>query len=73
MVNCCTYAMQVPEAQGKLRFWRNTDIATLGSGQQATLPNGVLGYEWDVDLDNGSQPAGLVRLSDSTVSVPEYL
>ena len=36
--------------------------------QTATLPNGTLGYEWDSDLDNGSRPAGLIRLSDTTVS-----
>ena len=39
-----------------------------GTGRRATLPNGTLGYEWDSDLDNGSRPAGLIRLSDTTVS-----
>ena len=28
-------------------------------GQIATLPTGVLGHEWDEDLDNGFRPAGL--------------
>ena len=27
----------------------------------------TLGYEWDEDLDNGARPAGLVRLSSTTV------
>ncbi len=32
------------------------------------LPDGTLGYEWDEDLDNGSRPAGLIRLSDTVAS-----
>jgi hypothetical protein len=61
-------AMRVPAADGKMRFWRNTSIATLAAGATATLPAGVLGYEWDEDLDNGSRPPGLIRLSTTTVS-----
>ena len=60
----------VPAAEGRLRFWRNTSIATLPAGQSATLPEGTLGYEWDEDLDNGSRPPGLIRMSDTTVNVP---
>src|SRR5439155_3826554 len=63
----------VPDTDGKMRFWRGTSIATLASGASATLPNGVLGYEWDEDLDNGSRPPGIVRMSTSTYSVPSYL
>ena len=36
-------AMLVPAADGKMRFWRNTSIASLAAGQTATLPTGVLG------------------------------
>ncbi len=57
----------VPAADGKMRFWRNTSIATLAAGQTATLPTGILGFEWDEDLDNGSQPPGVVRLSSTTI------
>ncbi|HEX9505800.1 MAG TPA: LamG-like jellyroll fold domain-containing protein, partial [Acidimicrobiia bacterium] len=54
--------------------WRNTSIAALAPGQVATLPTGTLGYEWDEDLDNGSRPSGIVRLSSTTVSVStQYL
>jgi len=63
----------VPEADGKLRFWRDTDIATLGPGQIASLPRGTLGYEWDEDLDNGARPAGLMHLSTTTVAVPQRI
>lgn len=62
------YAITVPEAEGKTRLWRNTSVATLSSGQVATLPIGTLGYEWDADLDNGSRPAGLVRMSSTTLT-----
>jgi Domain of unknown function (DUF4082)/Bacterial Ig domain len=67
-VNCCTYSMTVPAADGRMRFWRNTNIATQPAGGSVTLPNGTLGYEWDEDLDNGSRPPGLVRMSSTTVS-----
>ncbi|NML16522.1 DUF4082 domain-containing protein [Azohydromonas sp. G-1-1-14] len=63
-----SYAITVPEAEGKLRFWRNTSVATLAAGQTATLSEGVLGYEWDSDLDNGARPPGLLRLSQTTLT-----
>jgi hypothetical protein len=56
----------VPQADGRMRFWRNTTIASLATGQTATLPGGTLGYEWDVDSDNGFRPAGLFHLSTAT-------
>jgi hypothetical protein len=63
-----TTSIRVPEADGKMRIWRNTSIATLSPGQTATLPDGTLGYEWDVDADNGFRPGGLIRLSTTTVN-----
>jgi Domain of unknown function (DUF4082)/Bacterial Ig-like domain/Calx-beta domain/Bacterial Ig domain/Purple acid Phosphatase, N-terminal domain len=65
--------IRVPAAEGRMRFWRNTSAANLQAGQSLTLPAGTLGYEWDEDLDNGSRPPGLIRLSDTTVNVPGYL
>lgn len=62
-------SIKVPEADGKMRFWRNTSIANLGSGQTATLPAGTLGYEWDIDADNGFRPAGLIDLSTATYNL----
>ena len=50
-------AFIVPEADGKMRFWRNTNIATLSPGQTATLPNGTLGYEWDTDAGQWFPPS----------------
>jgi hypothetical protein len=73
MVNAGTTSIQVPAAEGKLRLWRNTSVATLAAGATATFPDGTLGYEWDVDPDNGARPAGLVRLSSRTFAAPSVL
>ena len=59
-------SIQVPAADGKMRLWRNTSVATQAAGATATFPAGTLGYEWDVDLDNGFRPAGLFYLSTAT-------
>jgi len=64
-----TLSIQVPYADGQMRFWRNTTIAQLKPGQTATLPPGTLGYEWDEDLDNGSRPAGTFDLSTATYNL----
>ncbi|HET9658373.1 MAG TPA: N,N-dimethylformamidase beta subunit family domain-containing protein, partial [Kineosporiaceae bacterium] len=61
------YAIRIPQAYGALRLWRNTAAATLAAGATLSLPVGVLGYEWDVDPDNGFRPAGLFRLSETSV------
>jgi hypothetical protein len=69
MVNAgATSAIRVPAADGRMRFWRNTTIATQAAGATATLPTGTLGYEWDEDPDNGARPAGSFRLSSTTVT-----
>ncbi|MGH9890634.1 MAG: N,N-dimethylformamidase beta subunit family domain-containing protein, partial [bacterium] len=62
-----TTSIEVPEADGKMRLWRNTSIATLAPGAIATLPFGTLGYEWDEDLDNGFRPGGVIRMTSTTV------
>ena len=49
-----------PAADGKMRFWRNTSVASLAAGPDGDARHGTLGYEWDEDLDNGARPAGLV-------------
>lgn len=50
---------------GQHRAWRHTAV----SGENRTFvlgPAGILGHEWDEDVDNGWRPAGLQRLSEST-------
>ncbi|MGY3604085.1 MULTISPECIES: DUF4082 domain-containing protein [unclassified Bradyrhizobium] len=66
-------AITIPYAASQLRFWRNTSVASLQPGQTATLVKNYLGYEWDVAADNGFDPAGLVRLSSTTLPVSSYL
>ena len=66
-------SIKVPAADGKMRFWRGTAVAKQAAGATATMPAGTLGYEWDSELDNGSRPAGLVRLSSATYSITNDL
>ena len=73
MVNDVDLPLTVQAAEGKYRLWRNTSIANLATGTEATLAPHTLGYESDEDLDNGSRPPGLVRLSTTTGQVPQYL
>src|SRR5690348_1778981 len=67
-VNSGTTDITVPSAYSKLRFWRGTRVASLASGQSATLDQGAgtLGYEWDVNADNGFRPPGLMDMSSTT-------
>jgi hypothetical protein len=77
MVNGTDYRdLQVPWDDGRMRFWRNTAVASQASGQTRTITAGcdcLLGYEWDEDLDNGSRPPGLFHLSTSTYNVGSRL
>jgi len=67
-------SIKIPAAQGKMRFWRNTQVATQSAGQTWTLPASTLGYEWDAEEDNGSRPAGLLDLSTATYTLTaDYL
>ncbi|MEO8629511.1 MAG: DUF4082 domain-containing protein [Betaproteobacteria bacterium] len=67
------FQIEVPAADGKMRFWRNTAVATQAAGQIVKLAPNSLGYEWDEDLDNGSRPSGIVRMSSTTKTVPNHL
>ncbi len=60
--------MQVPAADGKMRFWRNTTVAT-ASGTTNLAP-GTIGAEFDDDEDNGFRPAGLFELTATSVTDP---
>ncbi|MBY5591225.1 DUF4082 domain-containing protein [Rhizobium leguminosarum] len=66
-------AITVGYDDANLRFWRNTSVANLQPGQTATLTKNYLGYEWDEASDNGFDPAGLVKLSSTTLPVSTYL
>ncbi len=58
-----TSTIVVPDTYGNLRFWRNTAVATLPSGQSLTLTPGTLGYEWDFEQYGEHYPPGRVHLS----------
>jgi len=70
IVNSGTTDIQVPGAFAKLRFWRNTAVSKLHSNETLTLSpgTGTLGYEWDVDADNGFRPPGRISLSSTTAN-----
>jgi hypothetical protein len=65
--------LEVPAKYSKLRFWRNTDIVALPANDTAVMGRGILGDEWDEDIDNGSRPAGLIHLSETTVDNVPYV
>ena len=63
----------VPAEYARLRFWRHTGVARLEPGERAVLLKGLLGHEWDEDLDNGFRPPGLFRLSETTIDNVPYV
>jgi Bacterial Ig domain len=63
----------VPAKFGKLRFWRNTEVAMLKAGEEAVLGNGILGHEWDEDLDNGFRRPGIIHLSETIIDGVPYI
>jgi hypothetical protein len=67
-VNSGTTDIQVPSQYAPELLWRNTAVAKLAAGQSVTLGKGLgtLGYEWDIDADNGFRPAGEIDLSSTT-------
>ncbi|MFW5467134.1 DUF4082 domain-containing protein [Knoellia sp. CPCC 206391] len=73
VVNAGSTDIKVPARFAKLRFWRNTAAANLTGTQTLTLAPGqeTLGYEWDVDADNGFRPAGQFNLSSTTSTTAE--
>ena len=65
--------LHVPASYAQRRFWRNTDVERLDPDATAVFGRGVLGPEWDQDVDNGVRPAGLIRLSETTVDNVAYV
>ena len=64
--------MTVRAEDGKLRFWRNTALASLSPGSTMTFPQ-MLGYEWDEYVDNGLNPAGVIQLSSTALNVAAHV
>jgi hypothetical protein len=70
IVNSGSSDITVPGQFRDMRLWRNTAVANLApNGSLRLAPGGqTLGYEWDIDVDNGFRPAGSFKLSSTTVS-----
>ncbi|MET0929861.1 MAG: N,N-dimethylformamidase beta subunit family domain-containing protein, partial [Aeromicrobium sp.] len=73
MSNFTDLPVTVSAAEGKLRLWRNSGLQSMAAGSTAALAAHTVGYESDEDLDNGSRPQGLIRLSTTTGATPQYL
>ncbi|MDJ0317145.1 DUF4082 domain-containing protein [Arthrobacter antibioticus] len=73
MSNYTDLPVTVSAAEGKTRLWRNTALKSLAAGTKAALAPHTVGYESNEDLDNGFRPAGLIRLSTTVGSTPQYL
>ena len=73
MANDSDLPVTVSAAEGKLRLWRNSGLQSQAAGAKTVLAPHTVGYESDEDLDNGSRPPGLIRLSTTTGAVPQYL
>src|SRR3954462_9754695 len=72
-INCCSDRIKIPQEMGTMRLWAHTGVSAVPPGDFYRTPEETLGYEWDEDLDNGSRPAGLIRLSSTTLDEPEKL
>jgi hypothetical protein len=63
-------ALDVPPAFASLRVWRDTGV---GPGGAVDLAPGILGYEWDASPDDAFRPAGLIKLSETTIPWTQIL
>jgi len=63
-----TGTIEVPDTYKNLRFWRNTAVASLGSGATLSLAGSSLGYEWDFEQYHNFYPSGRVRMSHTVLN-----
>lgn len=68
MSNYTDLPLTVTKAEGALRLWRNTGLASMTGASTALAPHTV-GYESDEDQDNGFRPPGLIDLSTTTGTI----
>ena len=64
------HPIEVPAYYKKLRFWRNTTVPSMTSGQVTSLGSRTLGYEWDYEQAayKNTYPSGRITLSSTTVN-----
>src|SRR5690606_10246313 len=66
--------LRVPSTLRNLRVWRHTSVANMSKDDPPKFfLRGILGHEWDTDVDNGYRPAGLFHLSETTVDNVQYI
>ena len=65
--------IQVPEADGNMRLWRDTPAESAAACEVLSLAPNTVGFEFDTDQDNGFRPAGLIPLSTTGVSNAQTL
>jgi len=58
-------ALDVPASFAALRYWRDTGVPETG---QVDLAPGIIGYEWNVVPEDEYRPAGLIKLSSTTLN-----
>ena len=73
MMQGTSIPLDVTAAEGKLRLWRNTGLASMAAGTSTTVSPDLVGYEADIIPDNGFQPAGQIAASTTVASVSQYL
>jgi hypothetical protein len=63
-------AIKVPYYYKNLRFWRNTSLPSMTSGQTTALGSKTLGYEWNFEQDayKKTNPKGRITMSNTTIN-----
>lgn len=72
--------LQVPRRDGRLRLWRHTVLAAAAELRDTdetqivfSSPPGLLGYEWDVYVEDCHRPNGLFTLSHTSMALEGFL
>ncbi len=63
-------ALNIPAAYAGLRVWRDTGIGPNGA---TGIAPGIIGYEWDTAPTDAFRPAGLIKLSQTTLPWSQIL
>ena len=58
-------SLDIPLEYTDLRYWRDTSVEN--SSGVFNLAPGIIGYEWDVVPNDEYRPAGLIKLSETTI------
>ena len=63
-------AIKVPAFYRRMRFWRNTTVTSMATGETTSLGGRTLGYEWDYEQDayKNTNPQGRITLSSTTIN-----